>query len=60
MNILVTGAFGNIGTMLLDMLIERGHIVTALDQHVERVEEATWAMVDDQDGNIGGLILYDA
>lgn len=31
MRILVTGAFGNIGSMLLDQLIRRGHQVTAFD-----------------------------
>ena len=31
MKILITGAFGNIGSMLLDELIPRGHEVTAFD-----------------------------
>ena len=31
MKVLVTGGFGNIGSMLLDELIRRGHQVTVLD-----------------------------
>lgn len=35
MKILVTGAFGNIGSMVLDQLIPRGHDITAFDLNNE-------------------------
>ena len=39
MKILVTGGLGNIGTMLLDELLRRGHQVTAFDLRTPTNEE---------------------
>ena len=53
--VLVTGACGNIGTNLVDLLLERGHTVRAvdLDTHRSRAKSSRWSnAVDMRFGSI--------